>query len=379
MIIQEVYILKKKSTLLNVILFLMPFALIPELFLINEENFADFVKIFIFFLTSIFLFFRRLHIKSSDFLVYTLIIYYFSVSILYDRSADDLLNLSLSVFPLLLLLHRQKIETKIPKYFFYWVILLVFVSLIYVVMSPTVYYGEKYRLAFLAAGPHSSAYSIAIIYLFVFWGYVNNYINKSSFYTFTLISLYILYGYGARNVELGVFLFIVSYLFFQSNLNKGKKFFLLYFLFTILIVIGFTFYDFMPTNSFDINEFSSGRIYVWLERVIILINLSWEKIIFGQGYGADIMTTEQWWWDAKASHNDFLSFIFNGGIVLFVLYVLIFAKMFRAGTNFQKSAVMFLVITSATNTGLFMRPIHLFFFLFLFLIDRLALKKEKYK
>jgi hypothetical protein len=192
------------------------------------------------------------------------------------------------------------------------------------------------------------------------------------FIVISLITVFILFGYKARNAELAFILFFISFYFFESKYSTSLKstiFFVssIFFIIFIFLINGFF--------TLDWNEISSGRLLSWNERISILINYDFGTLFFGQGYGADIMKTKQWWWDEKPSHNDFLSLIFNSGLLSLTLFIIILVKLFKEGNNFQKALIIFIIITSLTNTGYLGRPIQYLYLCIIYIIAN-NLKKE---
>jgi O-antigen ligase len=185
--------------------------------------------------------------------------------------------------------------------------------------------------------------------------------------------VFILFGYKARNAELAFILFFVSFYFFESKYSTSLRstiFFMssIFFIIFIFLINGFF--------TLDWNEISSGRLLSWNERINILISYDFGTLFFGQGYGADIMKTKQWWWDEKPSHNDFLSLIFNSGLLSFLLFIIIFYKLFKNANSFQKSLIIFIIITSTTNTGYLGRPIQFLYLIIIYLLSNTLSKKK---
>jgi hypothetical protein len=169
----------------------------------------------------------------------------------------------------------------------------------------------------------------------------------------------------------------MTYFFTKSHFSKDLKYIFVYTIIVFVLVGTWLLNGFF---SPDWNEISSGRIFAWAERITILQNYDLKVLLFGQGYGADIMKTKQWWWEAKASHNDFISIIFNSGLISLILFFMIFLSLFKKANSFQKAMLVFLFITSATNTGLLGRPIQFLIFCFIYILaNNLTSKIENVK
>lgn len=362
---------KKKNYILTIILFLSPLVLLDDLFSIQNDLLLNILKIFIFTLSLSLISFKEIFKSKLYLLILTFSLYVILITLIYRQSSDILYSI-LYVIPFLLLTNKSDLSINNKKLIFYFSII-IFLSLIYVIIMPHEIVAGKSVLAFLVNGPHTSTYSLLIFYFLFFIFYKNNYISKYLFIVISLITVFILFGYKARNAELAFILFFISFYFFESRYSTSLRntiFFMssIFFIIFIFLINGFF--------TLDWNEISSGRLLSWNERINILINYDFDTLFFGQGYGADIMKTKQWWWDEKPSHNDFLSLIFNSGLLSFLLFIIIFYKLFNNANSFQKSLIIFIIITSVTNTGYLGRPIQFLYLIIIFLFSNTLSKKE---
>lgn len=362
---------KKKNYILTIILFLSPLVLLDDLFSIQNDLLLNILKIFIFVLSLALLPFKNIFKYKLNLLILIFSIYIVFITLIYRQSSDILYSI-LYVIPFLLLTNKSNLSINNKKLILYFSMIM-FLSLIYVIIMPHEIVAGKSVLAFLVNGPHTSTYSLLIFYFLFFIFYKNNYISKYLFIVVSLITVFILFGYKARNAELAFILFFVSFYFFESKYSDSLKntiFFvlLIFFIIFIFLINGFF--------TLDWNEISSGRLLSWNERINILANYDFNTLFFGQGYGADIMKTKQWWWDEKPSHNDFLSLIFNSGLLSLILFIIILVKLFKEGNSFQKALIIFIIITSLTNTGYLGRPIQFLYLLIIYLFSNILSKKK---
>lgn len=78
--------------------------------------------------------------------------------------------------------------------------------------------------------------------------------------------------------------------------------------FALLLIISFMGWD-------ELVEFSSGRMGTYLDRVSLLQNRSTTTLLIGSGPESDVVYSSVWWWEAKNSHNDFLTSLIEAGII----------------------------------------------------------------
>lgn len=353
----------RKNYILIIILFLSPLVLLDDLF-IQNESFLNILKILIFSLALVLISFKEILNSKLNLLISIFTLYIFIITLIY-RDSTNILYSILYVIPFLLLTNKSNLFIKNKMLMLYFLIIL-FLSFFYVLIMPHEIVAGKSVLAFLVNGPHTSTYSFVIFYFLFFIYYKNNCISKYLFIIITLITVFILFGYKARNAELAFILFFLSFYFFESKYSNSIKIVIFYLILVFSIILIFLLNGFY---ILDWNEISSGRLYSWTERINILLNYDFNTLFFGQGYGADLMKTKQWWWDEKPSHNDFLSLIFNSGLISFFLFILILFKLFIKANSFQKSLLIFIMITSLTNTGYLGRPIQFLYLILIYLFS----------
>lgn len=172
----------------------------------------------------------------------------------------------------------------------------------------------------------------------------------------------VFWGWGVRTVS-GAILILLGVFYLNKirfNSNQGLlRIVVISILLTFAFMIAFIF-DF---RTFD--NFTSGRISMYGEKLDQLSNNTFFNWLIGNGAGSDLIMTDFWWWGAKGAHSDFITFLVEGGLVYFALtsYVLI-----RFYQFINKSKGKFLLIsfifTSLISNGYLVRPLpsYLFFF-----------------
>src|SRR5690606_1006869 len=81
------------------------------------------------------------------------------------------------------------------------------------------------------------------------------------------------------------------------------------------------------SQSFDLNEYSSGRVTMYEAKWEMLKNYSITDYMFGEGRGADFIRTDDWWYEKKNSHNDFLTFLIENGVPYVLFFILLLCSL----------------------------------------------------
>ncbi len=108
----------------------------------------------------------------------------------------------------------------------------------------------------------------------------------------------------------------------------------------------------------DIESWGSGRIGTWQYRIQLIAERDLVTLLFGSGVGADNMWTPQWGWgdDTLISHNDYLYFLTDHGIVgLLIPATFLLGLWMRVG-DYGRAIVLAIVITSVVDNGYFRTP-----------------------
>ena len=119
---------------------------------------------------------------------------------------------------------------------------------------------------------------------------------------------------------------------------------------------------YLSTSSTDVFQalasYSSGRTASYLERLQLFADRSFFDQFFGLGAGSDIIVGRQAWsWEAKDSHNDFLSFLLEFGYLGLLVFVLWCVSLLVASRSIGELALVSgLIVTSAVSNGVFLRP-----------------------
>lgn len=206
--------------------------------------------------------------------------------------------------------------------------------------------------------PHNSAYIVgAILILFYLAGAKQRQIPKWFWAPVILIAATLLYFYKVRTAQVMVFGFFAAMTapYLKQRFGVGP-------LIAIFFVLLFGAAAYAGSESkLDWSTFSSGRTSVYSERLTLLADRDFVQIILGSGPGSDSFYSDSWWWDAKNSHNDFLTAVIERGVVglgILVWYIFAFC---RARQHETIAVAIAIVLTGALSNGLFQRPLPLLF------------------
>lgn len=360
--------MKINRRITDLIVFLMPFVLLSDMFFITQDLTKNILKICVFLLIIFLIPKKELFRKKIRYYI----IYLLSLSVLFPtiiiRETIESAYAILYILPFSLLFIPASKVPKISKRQAIYTVILFFSILIFVTIMPKEIDNARTIFYILVSGPHTSTYSIIIIYYFIYIAYLEKCIGKNTFIVISIIMLYLVAGYRARNAELGLFFFVMTYAFNKSRFNHSSKYVILFVFSTFLILALYIFLSNSTLTTSDLNLISNGRIFAWSERLTMLQNTDIYSLLFGEGYGADFKVTKQWWWAEKPSHNDFLSIIFNAGLLGFSLLIILLLNLYKNANSFQRALIMFLIATSMTNTGLLGRPIQMLYFMYVYML-----------
>tara|TARA_R110002012_G_scaffold283090_2_gene473162 strand:- start:110491 stop:111705 length:1215 start_codon:yes stop_codon:yes gene_type:complete len=231
---------------------------------------------------------------------------------------------------------------------------------------------QKWPIYF--TGIHTHSYILASVFIaLAYLLYIKNYtIYLFLFLFFSLTFLY--FGYGVRSAVVFYLVFLITILFLKSNFFK-------YLWLQALIIIPFIVLTvFLVIESDKLNKFSSGRLEMYSTKFEILKDYNFLEILLGRGFKSDFITTDDWWWNEKGSHSDFLTFIIENGIMyLFLFLFLIFSLL----PSIKKINIVFLsliigyLITSLISNGIAVRPLaaYVFFIVLAFVYNYISKSK----
>jgi len=212
------------------------------------------------------------------------------------------------------------------------------IAMILLGVSETVITGSMVeRQSGLSAGVHTQGH-LMLFFSFSFALYCllekeKRYMKLIMFLLF-FGSLFCILKTYTRTVFLGGIIFWFSYLFWRN-----RRLFLCLLILS-LVIIFFKFNDVKKiviqeeaisssSERFDINDVSSGRIWLWKHNLELFAELPLTKKLLGVGLGNELKrfpgTISRMW---AGSHNDYLSLTIMTGIIGLLLYLMIYGSVF---------------------------------------------------
>ena len=123
----------------------------------------------------------------------------------------------------------------------------------------------------------------------------------------------------------------------------------------VIILVLFSF-----LKGFNWDSFSSGRLTMYQTKIEMLEEYTIGDYLIGRGKGSDLVSTSEWWWTKKASHNDFLTYAVENGLIYVVVFIFLLMSLLVVQ---KKIPILFLIvilgyfITSAISNGFAVRPL----------------------
>ena len=112
------------------------------------------------------------------------------------------------------------------------------------------------------------------------------------------------------------------------------------------------------------------------EKINILKSYNITELLFGRGRGSDLVTTTEWWFEKKGSHNDYLTFTIENGIIYTIIFVLTIISLLFIKNRisiFVVALILGYLTTSFLSNGFALRPLASYLF---FLICAVILTNE---
>lgn len=342
------------------------------------KNFSSQLEFVLAPLNVIFIFLYRRWFKPSSFIF---IVFVFSLassfisSYVNETSFFEGVKYSLKIFsPIfffcVLIIYSKKMNTNLSGFFKLMIMTCALLSFIAIVFfNPSMNRVEEYLPVYFA-NIHTTSYIIvtclmAVNYL-IFRKLHPIYLLIST----CLITVILFFGYGVRTALIIFFLFSIPLLVLSSNEFK-KTFFQIIFLLPFALTIFFLFYF----STIDWEEFSSGRLSMYFEKLNLIREFNILELAFGRGSGSDLIKTKAWWWEVKGSHSDVITTVFENGLIYFFIIILTFLQVLFVKTT---TSWMYLttfcgyLFSSVISNGIAVRPLagYVFFsFLAFLLID----------
>lgn len=274
-----------------------------------------------------------------------------------DISLLSSINYSLKIVSpiylfIVFVLHYKNGWEDLKKIAFILIILCCFLSVIGLIVFDVSYNRGSERLPLYFSGLHSNSYVLASVFTGICFLLKD---KKWGLYLFMIISLfYLIIGWNVRTAVL-FYSIVVFYLLIQKSL-LARYFFAKFFVLIPIIVLVL----FSILKGFDWDSFSSGRLTMYQAKLEILEDYTLGDYLIGKGRGSDLVSTSEWWWTKKASHNDFITYSVENGLLYVVTFTVLLLSLVFTRKQIPK---LFMVIilgylaTSAISNGFSVRPL----------------------
>lgn len=176
---------------------------------------------------------------------------------------------------------------------------------------------------------------------------------------FSLSFLVLLIGYDVRTAILFYALYSSMILFLIHDFFKYLWIKAIVFL---PLIFGIAIF-FINADSAD--SISSGRLTMYAAKYELLKSYSFTELMFGRGYGSDLIRTEEWWYAEKNSHSDIITFVVENGffyLMGFIVLIITLLGNLKNNNLIFLSLVLGYLVTSSISNGIAVRPLAAYIF-----------------
>lgn len=274
-----------------------------------------------------------------------------------DISLISSINYSLKIISpiylfIVFVLHYRSGWMDLKKIALNLIVLCCFLSIFGLLVFDVSYNRGAERLPLYFSGLHTNSYVLASVFTGICY-FLNN--KKGWLYLFMIVSLaYLVIGWNVRTAVL-----FYSMVIFYLLINKSQ---LVRFVFAkviifipILILVLFSVF-----KGFDWDSFSSGRLTMYQTKLEMLEDFTVGDYLIGRGRGADLVSTSEWWWTKKASHNDFLTYSVENGFLYVIAFITLLISLVFTQKQIPKLFIVIILgylATSAISNGFAVRPL----------------------
>lgn len=246
-------------------------------------------------------------------------------------------------------------------------------AILHAALLPNVYLNDSHRFAPFSTNLHASGYALVGALLILWYLYISEYLKPLWFIFFVCVCLLLLFGNGVRTPILFLLIYVgFELLLTNSTLQKNRALILVLCASILLAIAAIA----VTIDISVFNQFSSGRLSNYAERLELLNQRNAGTLLFGTGPGTDLLRTATWWWDEKDSHSDVLKVLWSGGVLglLVFLWFWLFVGLRNHGAILALS--LSLLLASCVSNAYLSRP-NAAFLLFAYAAARQAFFERK--
>ncbi|PMM56111.1 hypothetical protein, partial [Vibrio splendidus] len=206
---------------------------------------------------------------------------------------------------------------KVSKPIIFLCVLFLFVTII--LGEPSYNRFHEWWPAYIG-GIHTTAYFVGMLGLWVSVALLMKKKYLLAFFLVIFLILLISYGWGVRSANLMVTSSLSLYLISTLKVRYRMP------IIAMLIVLSFVFLPWLL--GFSLDDFSSGRLSMYLAKGQQISDRHFLEQLFGSGSGSDLIETDVWW-GLKGAHNDYITWFVEAGLIgslCFLTFLFLFYK-----------------------------------------------------
>lgn len=180
-----------------------------------------------------------------------------------------------------------------------------------------------------------------------------------------MLTFLIMFGWGVRTASIG------AVIFFAGLATRYFAFYdrpLLSLVFPLALAMPFSVLPMLDFSG-SVDEMSSGRISMYIEKYYQLSRNTVPAWFIGNGYLSDLILTDVWWWAPKGAHSDFITYLVEGGLFYLGGFFYCIKTLMKMHENLPERLIILAILsTSLFSNGVFARPIAAYLLSLVFVI-----------
>lgn len=257
------------------------------------------------------------------------------------------------LFFMVLLEYGNKYPVKINRFIILTIFILVVCTIYGFVFFDPVYNRSIEWMPAYFSSLHTTSYLWVGIFLVLF-GMSNNKNIKKILWVliFILISL----AWGVRAAQGALIVFMLLFLF---NLIQDQNTRSVLFTISVAFLLALIFIVLFERSLVEtLNQWSSGRLDMYIAKIEQLINSGIITLLIGGGSGSDQINTAIWWWGKKGAHNDYFTILVEQGLCFIIIIGILYYILINSfKDNYIKLIVYIYLFTSLVSNGFMVRPL----------------------
>lgn len=329
----------------------------------NFSNNIEFVLLPI-LVWSIIKYFRTFDKWIKEVIIISFIMFFLNIitGIINQKTILESLNYSLKLFAPIylfcfLIISPKNTNLDIKKIVFRTIYICIILTLFAIVFFNPSFNRLRNFLPIYFNGIHTHSYVLVSVFIGLSYQLYKLQKYRTMVVFLFLSILFMYFGYNVRTPLLMYLLYAVTMVYLVSDIIF-KALILKFLIFVPLILL-------FIILSVDLNELSSGRIDMYIEKANQLFEFGFIDWLFGKGAGSDLIASDVWWWEKKGAHSDLISYLIENGAIYLLFLILLFFKLTapKKKTNIIYMSILIgSLLTSTISNGIFTRPIAAYVF-----------------